>query len=292
MDWTDQARRQGGIIARSQLQALGYSGPAINGMLSRGRLVRAHAVSVYRAPGAPNGRDAACWVAVLAARAPLSYLSAAEIWGLEAPNDGRVHVTRFNRRRLVWPPGVRVHRVALDASAVTRHCGLPVTTRTETLLDCLGWVQLGAARTLADRAQQQRWLAPADIQRRLDNQPGRWGNRRLRLLLPTLGDGAHSEAERRLHALLRQAGVTGWKPNLPLTLGGQQIAVDVGFAARRIAIEIDGYRTHSRRERFQSDRKKGVLLATAGWTVLHFTWSDLADNPDYVIAAILSVLAP
>jgi very-short-patch-repair endonuclease len=221
----------------------------------------------------------------------LSYLTAALIWEVPAPVDNWVHITRFDRRRLRWPPGVRVHRVALDPSAVTERGGLPVTTRVETLLDCLGWLQLGDARALADRAQQQRWLGPADIERRLENQPGRWGNRRLRWLLPTIGDGAHSEAERRLHKVLRGSGVTGWIANYSVRVAGERYVIDAALPDHMLAIEVDGFREHSKRETFQRDRTKQNALIAAGWTVLRFTWGDLVDDPHSVIATITSLLA-
>jgi very-short-patch-repair endonuclease len=291
MDWAGCARRQGGVVARRQLTALGYSDFGIDALIRRGLISSTPYRGVYRASGAPASRDGACWSVVLATCSPMSYLTAAEFWDLPVPDDGKIHITRFDRRRLVWPPGVRVHRVLLDPSAVEDRQGLLVTTRTETILDCLGSLELGRARTLADRAQQQRWLAPSDIERRLENQPGRWGNRRLRLLLPSLGDGAHSEAERRLHKLLRAAEIDGWTANHSLWLDGKRYVVDAAFPELKVAIEIDGYRTHSSQGTFQTDRTKGNALTNAGWTLLRFTWSDLVDRPEYVLATIRSVLA-
>jgi very-short-patch-repair endonuclease len=291
VEWTDQARRQGGIISRPQLIRLGLSSAAINGMLYRNRLKKTHSVGVYRVPGAPHSADAACWTATLATKSPLSYLSAAELWDVPVPGDDKLHITRFDRQRLVWPPGVRIHRVLLDTEAVTERRGLAVTTRTETLLDCLGWLRIGDARTLADRAKQQQWLTAADIERRLEHQPGRWGNRQLKALLTTMRDGAHSEAERRLHRLLRSAGISGWQANLAVAVAGGRYEIDVAFTSQKLAVEVDGYGSHSGREAFQRDRTKTADLAAAGWTVLRFTWADLVDRPGYVIARITSLLA-
>jgi very-short-patch-repair endonuclease len=291
VEWTDLTRRQGGIVSRDQLLTLGLTGAAVNGMLYRGRLERTSSRAVYRAPGAPTSDESMSWLAVLATRSPLSYLSAAPWWQLPVPDDGRVHITRFDRKRIVWPPGVRVHRVLLSPSLVVDRGGMVMTNRVETLLDCLGWLPPSAARTLADRAKQQGWLSTKEIERRLENQPGRWGNRQLRRLLSNFGDNAHSEAERRLHKLLRAAGLTGWQSNLDVIADGRRYVVDVAFARQRIAIEVDGFQTHSGLEAFQSDRAKVVKLRITGWAVLRFTWGDLVDRPDYVVAAITSLLA-
>jgi very-short-patch-repair endonuclease len=291
MEWTDRAQAQGGVIGRSQLRALGYSDPSISGLVTRGRLIRVGGGSVYRVAGAPETPEGNTWAAVLSIGAPLSYPTAAQLWELPVRVDGYLHVTRYERRRLDWPAGVRVHRVLLDPSTVTERHGLPVTTRVETLLDCLGWLRFNEAVTLADRSKQQGWLQATDIERRLKGQSGRWGNRQLRMLLPNFCDGAHSEAERRLHTLLRGAGITGWKANFAVTVPGGRFVIDAAFVRQRVAIEIDGYGPHSSREAFQGDRTKSNLLIAAGWTVLRFTWSDLVDRPDYVIATIRKLLA-
>jgi very-short-patch-repair endonuclease len=291
VDWTAIASRQGGIISRRQLRQLAHSNNSIDGLLHRGRLLASTCNGVYRVAGAPESADGRCWIAVLATQSPLSFRSAAQLWDLPVADDGKLHVTRFDRKRLVWPPGVRVHRVALEPDAVTDELGLLVTNRTETLLDCLGSMAPSTARTLADRAKQQGWLERADLEYRLKRQAGRWGNQQLRSLLAIMGDDAHSEAERRLQALLRSGGISGWKANFALIVAGGRFVIDAAFVRQRIAIEIDGYGPHSSREAFQGDRTKDVALKLAGWTVVRFTWSDIVDRPHYVITTIRQLLA-
>ena len=205
------------------------------------------------------------------------------------PDDGLVHITRPQRRRLDWPAGVRVHRVALRSDDVVLHRGLWVTNRTVTLLDCLGWLSFTEARQLADRALTQKWLTMAHLVDRLELQPGRWGNRQLRRLAGAIGVGA-AESERRLHRLLRSAGITGWIPNLRIALNGASYEIDVAFPKARLAIEVDGFRYHSGDERFQRDRTKQNALTSTGWRVLRFTWADLSDRPGYVIEQIRHML--
>jgi hypothetical protein len=271
MQWPEITRRQGGLISRRQLCAIGVSARDVDSMLRAGRFERTRSAGIYRAAGAPHTVETPAWFAVLATNSPLSYLSAAEWWGMEAPQDGRVHITRMDRRRLDWPNGVRVHRVALAAGAVTSYRGLDLTTRTETVLDCLGWLPVGVARGFADRAIQQRWVRVGDITRRLEEQPGRWGNRQLRRLLPSLADGAAAESERLLHKLLRQAGITGWIANLPFAIDGQGFVIDVAFPEIKLAIEVDGYRYHSEATRFQADRTRqnALIRARLGGPAVH-----------------------
>jgi very-short-patch-repair endonuclease len=291
MLWTDIARRQGGLITRRQLAATGIRASSVDSLLSVRRLEPTGATGVYRAGGAPATHSAQAWFGVLSTRSPLSYVSAAAWWDIPVPADGLVHITRLDRRRLDWPPGVRVHRVGLEATDVTQVLGLPITTRPETVLDCMGWLRIASARRLADRAVQQRWITREDVIRRLERQSGRWGNRQLRRLLPTLGDGAAAESERRMHQLLRRAGIRGWVANYSVTVAGHRYEIDVALPERRIAIEVDGYRYHSDDNRFQADRTKQNALLSSGWSVLRFTWADIEERPGYVVTQIRSLLA-
>jgi very-short-patch-repair endonuclease len=291
MLWPDIARRQAGVVRRSQLLAVGLTRHQIARLLESRLLTATPHRGVYRAASAPDSPDSQAWLAVLGARAVLSYLSAAAWWDLPVEQDGRIHVTRHHRQRLLTHKRIRVHRTLLVPSAVTTWYGLDVTTRTETLLDCLGWLRLGAARTLLDRAFQQSWLGRPDIERRLDEQAGRWGNRQLARLLRDSRPGAEAESERRLQRLLDEAGIGGWKGNHPVVIAGRRLRLDVAFPEHRLDVEVDGWAFHRSKEARDRDIERDNLLTQAGWRVLRFSWEDVVDRPDYVIDVIASVLA-
>jgi very-short-patch-repair endonuclease len=291
VEWTTVAERQAGLISRRQLDALGVRPSTADYWLRTGRLVRLSTSGVYRVGGAADTPHAAAWFAALSSRAPVSYLTAGLWWEMPVPDDGLVHITRLERRRLDWPVGVRVHRVAVGSGDTVLHRGLWVTTRTVTLLDCLGWLRFSEARQLADRALTQGWLTVGDLVDRVELQPGRWGNRQLRRLATVVGVGA-AESERRLHRLLRGAGISGWVPSLRIVIGAAAYEIDVAVPEARLAIEVDGFRYHSAHDRFQRDRTKQNALVAAGWRVLRFTWADLSERPGYVIDQIRRMLLP
>jgi very-short-patch-repair endonuclease len=291
MHWTDIARRQAGVIRLSQLTSSGLSRHQTARMIRTRTLTPAGYRGVYRVGGAPRSPHSAAWAAVLGANAVLSHISAALWWDLPVESDGKLHVIRRDRKRFSDLADIRVHRTLLDPSAVTTRFGLEVTTKVETLLDCLGWLQRRTARSLLDRSFQQSWLRSADIERRLDEQPGRWGNRALAQLLRESQPGAEAESERRAQHLLRRAGIQGWVGNLAIALAGERFRIDIAFPALKIAIEIDGWAFHRTKERRDRDNRKRNLLAKAGWTVLTFTWEDIADHPDYFLGEVCSVLA-
>lgn len=286
------AQRQAGVFSRRQATAYGYSLKQIRLRVGRGLWCEVHA-GVYAAGSTPVGPLGCAWAAYLAAGpdSAISHLTAARLWELPVEDDGLVHLSVDPARRPRLGPPVRVHRVQVDDTEVTRLDGLPLTVRAVTVLDCLSMLGRDAASRLFDRALQQGWLRQADVERRLRERSGRPGNRQLRRLAARLGTGAQSAAERILHRLLRQAGITGWQAQFLVRLAGRAFRLDVAFPALRLAIEVDGRVWHSDIERFQADRTRQNALVAAGWTVLRFTWTDLVDQPDIVVQTIRQVLA-
>jgi very-short-patch-repair endonuclease len=62
--------------------------------------------------------------------------------------------------------------------------------------------------------------------------------------------------------------------------------VDVAFPKQMVAIEVDGWAFHSDPEAFAIDRKRQNAIALLGWQVLRFTWLDLVEYPQRVLAEI------
>lgn len=100
-----------------------------------------------------------------------------------------------------------------------------------------------------------------------------------------------SEAERVLHAILREAEITGWAPNAAVQVSFGVIHVDVLFTRARLVVEVDGWAHHTQADRFQEDRRRQNALIGAGWNVLRFTWRDLIERPEAVIATVRAGLA-
>jgi very-short-patch-repair endonuclease len=115
---------------------------------------------------------------------------------------------------------------------------------------------------------------------------GRYGSPASRRLLVAAGDGARSAAERLLVQLLRDNQITGWRANHPVA----GYKVDVLFQSEKIAIETDGFAYHSAADDFQNDRVRQNTIALAGYQVLRFTWLDLTEYPDRVLAEICHAL--
>lgn len=77
-----------------------------------------------------------------------------------------------------------------------------------------------------------------------------------------------------------------------MSCAGHDFPVDVAFRRARLIIEVDGYAYHraENREQFHRDRYKWTTLTAEGWTVLHFTWDQLVQQPAWVIASVRKAL--
>lgn len=111
-----------------------------------------------------------------------------------------------------------------------------------------------------------------------------------RLLLESRSE-PWSIAERRAHALLRAAGITGWVANALIIARRTPYAADIAFLRERLIIEIDGRQFHSDRRSFEHDRIRQNDFVLDDWTVLRFTATRLDDAPEVFIADVRAGLA-
>lgn len=69
-----------------------------------------------------------------------------------------------------------------------------------------------------------------------------------------------------------------------------RLTVDFAWPSRRVAVEVDGWTTHGTRAAFETDRARDAWLATKGWAVLRFTWRQVHEQPELVLAALRAAL--
>ncbi|BBY19468.1 type IV toxin-antitoxin system AbiEi family antitoxin domain-containing protein [Mycolicibacterium litorale] len=276
----DHLRRHDGVITLAQAQLCGLSRHAVERRVRAGRWLRC-SPGVFFADDRPFTEAARIRAAVWAygPRAAASGLAAA--WWHEvtrfAPETVEVTVPRVSNHRR--RPGMRLRRRDLDPRDIVERNGLRVTALPLTVVEAA--VRRGGGAKLMDRALQ-RHVELAQLWRAHLRNKGRYGSPAARRLLRAAQDGARSEAERILVKLLRDADFTGWTTNHPV--GGYK--VDVAFPVPRVAIEVDGWAFHTDSEVFQTDRQRQNAIALLGWNVLRFTWLDLTEYPERVIATI------
>lgn len=286
------ARQQAGAFTRSQARDSGLSDDQIDRRLATGRwtpLFPQAPLGVFIEAATPPTRHTRVWGCLLVAgpRAALGDETAAWLWGwCEDPPLVRLVLPPEVRRRVPHPG--RARRAPLPQGNVVRCHGFPATSQPRTIADCLRFLPRGRAADILDRSQQRRGPSLLSIAAAL---PVRGpGSAQARSLLAA-ADGTRFEAERRCARLLRKAGFTGWAANHPVRLGSEQFVLDFAFAGLKVAVEVDGFAYHSNVDRFQRDRRRQNALVRAGWIVLRFTWHDIVERPDAVVAEIHAVIA-
>jgi very-short-patch-repair endonuclease len=277
--------RQRGVITLAQAVEHGMSARTVHRRVRDGAWERLHPtvflVGGHRLTDDGRIRAAALWGGELATvTGPAAAFwhgmlpGAPEVIDLTVPAGAKPRPQpgiALRRRDLSW-----IDRIEVD--------GVWVASRAFAALETA--LALPDGSVFLDRALQ-RHVRFETLYRSYCRNVGRPGLGDARRLIGAAADRAESAAERLLVSLLRRAGVTGWVLGHPI--GDHRI--DLAFPAARVAVEIDGWAWHVDVERFRADRRKGNLLARAGWELLRYTWHDLDGRPEECLREILDALA-
>lgn len=279
------AGTQHGIVTTRQLAGSGFGARAIRRRVDGGWLVRVHD-GVYQV-GVFGGAYASEMAGLLLCgpRSAISHWTSVAVYEL-APRRELVEVSTVSgvRRR-----GVRAHRVANlpDHDVVVRH-GLRVTTPGRTLVDLAATAPPAVLERLVEEFQVQRLARPADLLEAIRRSAGRPGIKKLRAVCDFVDEPSftRSEAERGLRRLVKAAALP--VPRTNVRLAGWE--VDAVWERQRLVVEVDGYRYHRTRAKFERDRLKDAQLLVAGYRVLRVTWRQLTREPERVVATIAAAL--
>jgi very-short-patch-repair endonuclease len=286
--WEDLAAAQAGILTRRQALSTGLTDAAIEARVEAGRWQRVYP-GVLATHSGPLDRAAQVWAAVLLAGpdAVLSHETAAEMIGLEARPDERIHVTVPAGRTPVVRSGIVVHRSRNVAG--TRHPILePPRTRIEvTVVDltqtsrdldaAVGWLMRAVA---SRRTTPARLLAALTARRRV-----RW-RRELTDALSDVADGCHSFLELRYTRQVERAH--------GLPRGDRQhhrggTYEDVAYPGLATSVELDGKAGHIAEHAFRDHRRDNAVVL-AGARVLRYGFADVTQRPCLVAGEVAEVL--
>jgi len=265
------AARQHGAVAHRQLLKLGYTSTAIKGLVARGHLQRLSR-GVY-AVGHRRLTVRGAWMAAVLAAGPgavLSHRAALALWDLRPAPGGPVDVT-VPRRTRCTRRGIRVHtvrRLHPDDRAVLD--GIPVTSVHRTLLDYAEVARFQQLRSALEAAERRDLLDGLKLAALYERARGRHGLKPLRAAVAELHGPApwtQSELERTFHELVRDWGLP--EPQVNVLVEG--VLVDFWWPQARLVVELDGYRYHRDRRRFEEDRRRDTRLQLAGCMTMRVT---------------------
>ncbi len=84
------------------------------------------------------------------------------------------------------------------------------------------------------------------------------------------------------------------KHGLPLPLVNERLGpytVDFVWPEQRLAVEVDGWQGHRGRQAFEDDRERDAYLRLEGYKALRFTWRQVTQNPESVVAVLRRYLS-
>lgn len=285
------ARHQRGLITHEQAIDAGISRQAIERRAREGVWNRIQP-RVYLLEGVPPDPRTALLAAILSAggQAVVSMQTAASLHGLQ--RVGRldpVHITLPQTfKDEVW--NATVHRTRrLEPIDTAEIDGLPCTSVARTLIDLAAVLDRTALTALVDDA-----MGSSAVTRRLLHQRatalrnGRTGVGNLLLLTSDDAEARfRSWLERRAAHVLSTGGVPAPKWNEPIRAEGRLIGLaDACWREKHLIAEFDGVRFHSGSDKHRADATRERELVLAGWRVLRFTYLDVEQSPEQVVAAL------
>ena len=283
--------RQRGRIATRQLRAIGVGPASVSWLVGRGRLFPSLRCVFIVGHSAPVELGAET-EALLSVRdcAALSHWTAAALLGLWTPAPKVVEVT-VDDAPAARNPGVRVHRSRiLEGHDVWIRQGLPVTSPSRTLLDIAPTATDRQLEVAFDRGIAERTLRPSHVADVLGRAGGHRGRARLAAVLDQeLGASTmtSSEAEERMLALIRDAGLPAPRVNFPYP----PYKLDFYWPEARFVVEVDGYRFHSSHYRFERDRRKDNDLRRADIEVMRIVFREIKERSHALVADVTRALA-
>lgn len=296
---TGLAASQCGVIGRPQAQACGLTPRMIDYRVSSGRWRRVHQ-GVYVVAGLPPSWLTAVWAAFLAAGdgAVISHETALLLHGLSDLLVPRQPVTVTARHGVhTRVEGAVVHQCRdLPGRQVVRHrSGLLVTTPARAIVDVAATVGARHLGVLVDEVLVGRIASLAQISCCLRDvaRRGKPGIRSLAGVLDERGPGyvpPHSELERKLFAVLAEAGLPEPQRQVPLPgRGAIEGLVDAAYPDAQLVIEADGRRWHTRVRDLARDHERDAEAARVGWLTLRLLFEQIVGDPEGTCATVRDV---
>lgn len=289
------AADQRGLIRTDQVEESDRA--SFRYLVRRGVTVRV-AKGVYRITGAPitwhQSLQAGVWS--LGPSSMVSHAAAARLHGFDGFDAAGCEFVVDRACRGRSPAGVEctVHTAVHHRAADRVHIdGLPATSAARTIVDL---ARNGAGRAAlessVDSAVRLRKVTLEVLidRLRLLRGPELSGFGRLAGVL--VHAGGHTFLERRFLELVDAAGFPTPTPQVVHRVGGRHIArVDFEFVRHGVVVEVSGGRGHSSAADRAKDARRRNDLQRDGLLVLEFTYEQVVDESDMVIAVLRAALA-
>jgi hypothetical protein len=267
------AWRTHGVVTRRRLLAAGVTSRQIEVRVARGSLIRLYP-GVYRVGHAAPSVEATYTAAVLACGdgAVLMGVAAAYLYGL-IKGEPPPPVVRTPTEREI--EGIETHRTRGDERG-TEWRGIPITTVARTLMDLAPSMNEKELARVCHEAQVRFGTRPEQLRGRA------------RVVMTGDIPVTLSALEDRFLERLREHGLPVPNTNRRTK---KRTYVDCRWPARRLTVELDGYRFHNTRHAWENDRRRERDAHARGDEHRRYTYGDVFEDPDLMLAELHDLLA-
>jgi hypothetical protein len=260
----------------------------------RGAYARADLAARARAAGARTERMLSIAAAIAVAGEPVaaSHHDAAIVHGLDLlqrPPAGQVTVSRPRQApgSRTARPGVVMHKVSLPSSHVLNRHGIPVTSVGRTVVDLARTLPFRSGVVVADSALHGFQAGKAELEGVVRDCAGWPGIARARRVVAFSDALAESPFESIARVVFHDGGLPPPMLQVWIIPPDHPVGrVDFLWDQHATIAEADGAMKYADPDRARHQLKRDAELRRAGYEVVHFTWRDLAADPDQVIGWI------
>ena len=287
------AKRQHGIVARSQVEGLGVAGNTVDRWIRTGRLHRVHP-GVYAVGHTAITRRGRWMAAMLASGdgAVLSHRSATALWGIWGSGGEATHVTVPRKSRS--SRSIRRHFGVLPDDEREIHDGIPVTSAARAILDLAAEKGEAAAEAALRESEYLGIYGRTSLPALLDRHPRHPGTPMCRAALEQVRDDPGGRLRSPLEELflpfLDARRIPRPRLNFWLSVGDDHYQVDCLWPDARLIAELDGFQSHGTKRAFRKDRKRDRRLGAAGFHIVRITEDQLATEPEDLAADLRQTL--
>ena len=276
------AGKRHGVVTRTQLLRAGITERQIDARLTAGSLIRVHR-GVYRVGHIAPSTEALYMAAVLACGpgALLCGRAAGHLLGILKGRPPAPEVATRGKRRV---KGLRTRRSRLRGRTLWR--GIPVTSAPRTLVELAVDLTDEELARACHEAGVRHHTTPAQVEAVLAQRPNMPGAARLRSVLLGEVRVVQSRLEGRFLEHLRAMRRVLPETNRPA--GTHR--VDCRWPDLHLTVELDSYRYHRSRYAWEQDRKREREARARGDDFRRYTWGDVFDDPDPMLAELVELL--
>jgi hypothetical protein len=280
------------VLHRNQLLATGIDGKELTELVRSGVVTRLWRgfYTTGEAIALPDPRGVTRSMKVV-----LSHESAAAWCGADLPIAlDRLHVTApRNRGRCAdISSRVRLHRRDLQPGEVIQVRGIRVTSPVRTVADLSRTCRLPHAVAVADSYLRRGMTTQEALLAYAKCLPSGIGRPLVSRVAELVDFASGSVFESITRVLFAESGLPAPCTQLNIADRNEKWIgrVDFAWPDVRVIVECDGFEYHSSASAFERDRRRWAELTRAGWRVVPVTWSQIVDDPTWVVGLVADLL--